>query len=212
MRRVSLLVAFSALTIAGGALPASSQEPQVRTDVSQFAMAQWKVTENGERTIYFAAGFTRASATEPPFTGYVGRAECKRVVRGHHSHFVCRGRARPVDLAPGDFVVDPALQTARLTVTSEGATHDFAWEATPDAPQPYFHQHAGTDVGAQVMTAMARRASATGTAFGVQLEGSRHGLLSQGAMVDAYLRGRSAVPHVAFRDDGTLVFRQRLAQ
>ncbi|HEV2755000.1 MAG TPA: hypothetical protein VG318_04410 [Actinomycetota bacterium] len=211
MRRLSLLMVVSALFVAGSALPAGSQEPQVRTDVSQLAMAQWKVTENGERTIYFAAGFTRSSATEWPFVGYVGRAECTKVTRGHHTHFVCRGRARPVDLAPGDFVVDPALQTGRLTVTAEGETHEVSWEASPDAPQPYFHQHAGTDVGAQIMTAMHRRASATGTAYGVELVGSRHGFLSQGLMVDVYLMNRG-LPHVTFRDDGTMIFRQRLAQ
>ncbi|MDQ3914234.1 MAG: hypothetical protein M3323_02735 [Actinomycetota bacterium] len=212
MRRLGLLVAVSALLVSGSGLPASSQEPHVRADASQFAMAQWKVAENGERTIYFAAGITRVDGPEWPFTGYVGRAECTRVVRGHHSHFVCRGRARPVDLAPGDFVMDPALQTARLNVVSEGMTHQFTWEANPDAPRPYFHQHAGTDVGAQVMTSLARRASATGTAYEQELDDSRNGFLVEGAMVDAYLNGRAELPHLTFRDDGTLIFRQTFAQ
>ncbi|MFN2587046.1 MAG: hypothetical protein ABR613_02850 [Actinomycetota bacterium] len=212
MHRTVLLVVMAAVAVAGSTLPAASQEPQVRVDASQFAMAQWKVTEKGERTIYFAAGITRGGGTGWPFIGYVGRTECKRVVRGHHTHFVCRGRARPVDLAPGDFVADPALQTARLTVASGGMTHTFEWEATADEPYPYFHQHLGTDVGAQVMTSLARRASATGTAFGEQLDVSRLGYLSQGAMVDAYLRGRAALPHLRFGDDGTLIFRRTLAQ
>jgi hypothetical protein len=191
----------------GGAL-ANAQEPAAHVDAGQFAIARWKANEDGQRVMYFAAGFNQVNQTAAwPSVGYAGRAECREVDRGHHSFVICSGRARPVELAPGDFVVDPALQTATLKVTSEGMTHEVSWSATGDAPEPYFHQHAGTDVGAQVMTSTGRRATASGTLYGQTLEPAKGAFISQGTMVDVYLNGRGG--HTVFDlRDGVLFFKQ----
>lgn len=205
MRKLALLVGISALLVPVGA---AAQQPSVHTDVSQLALAQWTVTEDGERVVYFAAGFNRARGTDWPSIGYAGRAECKKVVHGHHTRYVCRGRARPVELAPGDFLVDPALQSAHLKVTAYGFTNEVSWTAKgTEPPQPYFHQHAGTDVGAQVMTASARRATATGTIFGNELEEARFGYMSEGVMFDVYPNAPAPrAGEVTFRD-GVMHFR-----
>lgn len=209
MRKLALLVGISVFLVTGGAL-AAAQEPSVHVDAGQFAMAQWTVVEDGQRVVYFAAGFNRVDANAAyPSTGYVGRAECRKVERGHHTRWVCSGRARPSELTPGDFVVDPALQTARLRVVSEDMEHVIEWAATGDAPQPYLHQHAGTDVGLQVMTSASRSAEATGTAFGQELDAARFGHIFQGAMFDVYSDARFA-GGLRLLDNGTLVLRRTL--
>ena len=206
MRKLALVLGVSIFLVAGGTA-AGSQVPETHAGANQYALAEWKTTENGNRVIYFAAGINQASGPQWPFTGYVGRAECKRVDRGHHAFMRCTGRAQPAQLAPGDFVVDPALQSASLRLVLDDVTHTVSWEATGDTPKPYFHQHAGTDVGFQVMSSMGRRALATGTLFGQELEASRRGYLVQGAMVDVYLNERFDIGHFHFRD-GTLFFRR----
>ena len=205
MRKLALMVGTSILLVTGGTF-AGAQEPAVHAGVDQTAIARWNVREAGQRVIYFAAAFNHVNQDAGwPSIGYAGRAECREVDRGHHTYVICRGRAKPVDLMPGDFVMDPALQSARLSVTTEGVQHTVSWEATGETPQPYLHQHAGTDVGFQVMTGSSRRALASGTLFGQEFTPRKGAIMMQGAIVDVYLNGRQG--GFQFRD-GTLIFRQ----
>ena len=207
MRRLAgLLVGLSILLMSGG-IAAAYQVPDVHGDVSQYAVAEWRVVEDGNRVIYFAAGINR-SGPDWPFTGYVGRAECRRIDNGHHTYLRCSGRARPARLAPGDFVVDPALASARLTVVDEEFTHQVAWASNGDQPQPYFHQHFGTDVGFLATTALSQRATSTGTLFGQELEDGRRAFMVQGVMAEVYLNQTVDIGHFHFRD-GRLFFSAR---
>ena len=204
MRKLAMLLGVSVFLVAGGTA-AGSQAPEPHANATQYALAQWNTQEDGNRVIYFAAGINRVSSSKWPFIGYIGRAECRRVNNGHHSYMRCSGRARPAQLAPGDFVVDPALQTANLKVVNDDGTHEVSWQAS-GAPRPYFHQHAGTDVGALVTTSLGRRAVATGTIYGQELEEGR-AYIVQSAMAEVYLSERFDLGHFHFRD-GTLFFRR----
>ena len=206
VRKLALLVGVSVFLISGGTA-AGLQVPEAHGDVSQYAVAEWRTVEDGNKVIYFAAGMNRTGA-DWPFTAYVGRAVCRRVDNGHHVGLRCTGRAQPARLNPGDFVVDPALNSAQLKVVDGDFTHEVSWQATPDTPQPYFHQHLGTDVGFLVTTAMSRRADATGNLFGQELEDGRRSYIVQGVVAEVYLNERFDIGHFHFRD-GTLFFSAR---
>ena len=206
MRKLAMLLGVSVFLVAGGTA-AGSQGPEPHVNATQYALAEWRTTENGNRVIYFAAGVNRVSGPEWPSKGYIGRAECRRVNNGHHTYMRCSGRARPAQLAPGDFVVDPLLQTANLKVVNDDGTHEVSWQATSAQPQPYFHQHAGTDVGALVMTSLGRRAVSTGTIFGHELEEGRRAHIVQSAMAEVYLSERFDLGPFHFRD-GSLFFKR----
>lgn len=206
MRRLALLVGVSVFLISGGTA-AGLQVPEAHADASQYAVAEWRTVEDGNKVIYFAAGMNRSGA-EWPFTGYVGKAVCRRIDNGHHVELRCTGRAHPAKLNPGDFFVDPALSSAQLTIVDGEVTHQVAWEATGDTPEPYFHQHLGTDVGFLVTSAITRRASSTGNLFGQELEDGRRAFIVQGVMAELYLNQGFDIGHFHFRN-GTLFFSAR---
>jgi hypothetical protein len=185
MRRLALLVAagsflVSSVTAGAGGLPSAT------VGLDQFAFASWTTTEHGIKVIYFAAGFNRAPADRMS-VGFVGRAECTE--RDHHGHtrLICRGRARPTQLEAGDFLVDPALSGAQLTVERDGMTHSVTWTGRGQQPEPFWHQHAGTDVGVLVMASMSRRADPSAFIYERQLEPGRPGFIFEGAFAEAYI-------------------------
>ena len=118
MRKLAMLVMVGALMAPAMAVGAPGGTGQVQ----QFAFANWSVKEDGMRVIYFASGMNGIPG-EWPSIGFIGRAECKKVEHRGRTHTICRGRSRPTQLNPGDFLVDPALANASLTVTKDDITH-----------------------------------------------------------------------------------------
>ncbi len=205
MRRLALLVAAGFLFMFGASAFAGSL-PSANVGLDQFAFANWSTTENGTKVIYFAAGFNRIPA-ENMSVGFIGRAECREIDHHGHTRLICRGRARPTQLEVGDFVVDPSLSGAQLTVESDGMTHSVTWTGRGPQPEPFWHQHAGVDVGFLVMASMSRRADATATIYDHQLEPGRPGFIAEGAFAEAYIYGNEGLDfgEVELRD-GVLRF------
>lgn len=207
MRRLSVVVAAGFLFIFGASAFAGSL-PSANGGLDQFAFANWTTTENGTKVIYFAAGFNRAPA-EKVSMGFVGRAECRKIDHHGHTRMICRGRARPTQLEPGDFLVDPSLSGAQMTVERDGMTHSVTWTGRGPQPEPFWHQHAGADVGFLVMASMFRRADTAATIYDRQLEPGRPGFISEGAFVEAYIYSNEGLDfgEVELRD-GMLFFRR----
>ena len=207
MRRLSVVVAAGFLFIFGASAFAGNP-PSANGGLDQFAFANWTTTEDGTKVIYFAAGFNRVPADKMS-VGFVGRAECREIDHHGHTRVICRGRARPTELAPGDFLVDPSMAGAQLTVENEGMTHSVSWTGRGQQPEPFWHQHAGADVGFLVMASMARRADATATIFDRQLEPGRPGFISEGVFAEAFLYSAEGLDfgEVELRD-GMLRFRR----
>ena len=205
MRKLATLLIVGTLmapAMAAGA-PGGSGQAQ------QFAFANWTVKEDGMRVIYFASGMNGVPG-EWPSIGFIGRAECKRVEHDGRVHVTCRGRSRPTQLNPGDFVVDPTLATAQLKVTQEDVTHQVNWAGGDSTAEPFWHQHAGTDVGVLFQTALQRRLPATATIYGNDLP-SKRGFIGEGGYVEVWLDYMDQSGFGQFRmDDGDLVFRKVL--
>lgn len=185
MRRLALLVAALSLFVFGASAFAGAL-PSATAGLDQFAFASWTTTEDGMKVIYFAAGFNRADADKMSM-GFVGRAECREIDHRGHTRLVCRGSARPTPLETGDFMVDPALNGAQMTLDRDGMTHSVSWTGRGNPAEPYFHQHAGLDVGVLVMASMFRRADTTATIYENELEPGRPGFISEGAFAEAYI-------------------------
>ncbi|MFN2526989.1 MAG: hypothetical protein ABR505_12135 [Actinomycetota bacterium] len=169
-----------ALVLGVGPL-AHAEQPGVRGNATQFAYASWLVTEENHGVMYFAAGMNNVPS-ESPSVGFVGAAKCRPIAHGHHTAWRCRGRSRPTPLNPGDFMVDPLLDGARLTLTEDGFTHEVSWTGRGGPPKPFWHQHSGSDVQEVLFMAwMNRRAGAAGTLFDQELEETRGGVIGERA-------------------------------
>ena len=205
MRKLALLLMVGALmapAIATGAPGGTGQ-------VQQFAFANWSVREDGVRVIYFAAGMNGVPG-EWPSIGFIGRAECKKIERHGRTHTICRGRSRPAQLNPGDFVVDPTLSTASLTVTKDEVTHQVSWAGGDSTAEPFWHQHAGTDVGVLFQFGMQRRVPATANLYENELP-EKKGFIGEGGYVEVWLDYMQQRGLGTFRMDGDdLVFRKVL--
>ena len=166
-------------------LGAALATPSATGDGHQMAFASWSAREGGQRVIYFAMGMNQVPSDSVSL-GFVGRAECRKVTRRGHTHTVCAGAARGHQLAPGDFMMDPLLETASMAVDARGKTNTVDWTGKGDTPEPFWHQHAGTDVGVFFMAHMQRRAQTAGKIFGAKL-GKGFGFLMQGAQTEVLL-------------------------
>lgn len=204
-------VAVSAVLLVSGLGPSAyGAQPDASASGMQLAYTSWLVKKGGEAVLYFAAGVNHVPS-EWPSVGFVGRAECKQVSHGHHSELVCRARQEPIQLRPGDFIVDPSLSGARLTVTKGGFTHEVSWTGTGDPPEPFWHQHAGNDVDeVLVMAWMNRRAEATGTVFDQEMAAGR-GMIGESshAVVSTNYRSVGVDFGPAELRDGLLVVHER---
>jgi hypothetical protein len=199
---VATAMMFFSATPAGAA-----QLPSTSGTVQQGAFARWMSVEDGTRVLYFAIGMTGYPG-DYISTGAIGRAECREISHGGHTAWSCRGRADAVELAPGDFVVDPLLASASLKITDEeGTINTVSWTGKGTQPTPYVHQHAGNDVGVQVMTMLGRSASITGNVAGIDVAAGRGAALAEGYDVNVYLDGlRSPAGRFVFRD-GAIFYR-----
>jgi hypothetical protein len=163
--------------------------------------------EDGTRVIYFAMGMTGYPGDYISM-GAIGRAECREISHGGHTAWSCRGSAEAVELAPGDFVVDPSLASASLKITDdEGLVNTVSWTGKGTGPTPYVHQHAGNDVGVQVMTMLGRTASIAASVAGVDVTANRGAALAEGYDLNLYLDGlRSPAGRFVLRD-GVVFYR-----
>ncbi len=203
MRKLATMVIVAALM--APAMAAGS--PGATGQVQQFAFANWSVMEDGVRVIYFASGMNGVPGKWPSI-GFIGRAECRKIERHGRTHTICRGRSRPTQLNPGDFVVDPTLSTANLTVAKDGMTHQVTWAGGDSTARPFWHQHAGTDVGVLFQFALGRRAPASGTLYESELP-EKKGFIGEGGFVEVWLDYMEDRGLDGFRmDDGDLVFRK----
>jgi hypothetical protein len=182
MRKLSVTVATLMLTTSLGTAFAT---PSATADGHQMAFASWSTREGGQRVIYFAMGMNQAPSDWPSL-GFVGRAECRKVTRRGHTHTVCAGGARGHQLAPGEFTMDPLLETATMAVEAKGKANSVDWTGKGDAPEPFWHQHAGTGVGIFFMAHMQRRAQAAGKIFGTRLA-KGFGFMVMGAQTEVWL-------------------------
>ena len=73
-----------------------------------------------------------------------------------------------------------------MTVDAKGKTNNIDWTGRGDAPEPFWHQHAGTGVGVFFMAHMQRRAHTAGKIFGTKL-GKGFGFLTQGGQTEVFL-------------------------
>lgn len=206
MRKLASAVATLMATASLGTAFAS---PSATADVHQMAFSSWSVREDGQRVIYFAMGMNQAPSDWPSL-GFVGRAECRKVTRRGHTHTVCSGRARGHELAPGDFTLDPTLETGSLTVEAKGKTNTVRWTGKGDAPEPFWHQHAGTGVGIFFMAHMERRAQTAGKIFGTNLK-KGFGFMVEGGQTEVWIEylAEATGGRVTLRD-GILHFRSTL--
>ncbi|HET7482393.1 MAG TPA: hypothetical protein VFK89_05970 [Actinomycetota bacterium] len=200
---VAATIGLSILPIAAHAMPS------VSPSASQSALAAWTATEDGTRVVYFAFG-SNGYPNDWPTVGTIGRAVCKKMVHNDHVMWRCRGDAHLTQLGPGDFVVDPALSSATLQISDGDVTNSVTWHGLEDAATPYVHQHAGTDVGVQVMAMMQRRASIDGMVDGVTTSTTRGGALMQGVDFNIYPDGLRVGRSSFSVSDGVVHFRTTL--
>ena len=205
MKRLLGVLAAAALLVVGATSASGAAPPTPYLTSVQEAYARWVANEDGQRVMYFGGG-VNGYPNEWPSIGFIGRAECRKVTHHGHTGWRCRGRTEPVKLMPGQFVVDPTLSTAKLEITTDGVTNSVTWQGTGEST-PYFHQHAGTDVGAQVMVGAQRSASASVNLDGVASFSDRGGMLREVTDVNVWLEERrTPVGTFTFRD-GVVHFR-----
>ena len=203
-----IMAVIAAVMMVFSAAPAgASQLPDMSLRAQQSAFARWMAVEDGTPVAYFAMAMTGYPG-DSLSTGAIGRAECRKVSHGGHTGWSCRGRAKAVQLAPGDFVVDPLLASATLSVPNEeGVVNTVSWTGKGTQPTPYVHQHAGNDVGVQVMTMLGRSASISGTVEGVEVSANRGGGLAEGYDLNIYLDGLRTPAGRFFLQDGDILYR-----
>jgi hypothetical protein len=174
-RLASVLGAF--IILATAVVPAGATMidglPSANAGARQIAFATWLVHEDGQPVIYFGVGMNLYPSAPSTSIGFVGRAPCHEVERRGHKSMRCSGRARGHELLPGEFVFDPLLESATMTLEAGGTVHSVNWEGKGTAAEPYWHQHAGPGFNAMAMVMASRRARAVGTVFGRDLEGGR---------------------------------------
>ena len=147
------------------------------------AFASWLENEDGQKVLYFALGMTEVPSTWATM-GFVGRAPCTEIERRGRTFMRCRGLARGHELAPGDFFVDPSLNSATLAMDAKGESHTVTWTGRGKQAEPYWHQHSGPGIGAMAMLLMWRRADTDGVVFGRTLGG--RGQMFEGAFADVW--------------------------
>lgn len=206
MGRIVAIMA-TAMMFLSAAPAGASQLPSASGTAHQAAFARWMSVEDGTPVLYFAIGMTGYPG-DYLSTGAIGRAECRKISHRGHTGWSCRGRADAVELAPGDFVVDALLASASLSITDdEGVVNTVSWTGKGAGPTPYVHQHAGNDVGVQVMTMLGRSASISGSVAGVDVSANRGAALAEGYDVNLYLDGlRSPAGRFVLRD-GSVFYR-----
>lgn len=206
MWRIMAVIA-TAMMFFSAAPAAASQLPDASVTAQQLAFARWMAVEDGTPVSYFAAAMI-GHPGDYLSMGAIGRAECRKVSHEGHTGWLCRGRAKAVELAPGDFVVDPLLASASLSITNEeGVASTVSWTGKGTGPTPYVHQHAGNDVGVQVMTMLGRSASISGTVEGVDVAAKRGAALAEGYDLNVYLNGLRTSAGRFFLRDGSVFYR-----
>ena len=206
MWRIVAIIA-TAMMFFSAAPAGAAQLPSASLTAQQAAYARWMAVEDGTPVAYFAMAVT-GHPNRYLSTGAIGRAECRKVSHRGHTGWMCRGRARAVELAPGDFTMDPSLASASVSITSEeGVVNTVSWTGKGTGPTPYVHQHAGNDVGVQVMTMLGRSASISGSVEGVEVEAKRGGGLMEGYDLNVYLYGARTPAGRFFLRDGSIFYR-----
>lgn len=214
MKRLASVVG-AVIILATAIVPAgatsSDRLPSASAGAAQIAFANWLVHEDGGLVMYFGAGMNMVPSALDYSIGFIGRAPCRRVERHGHEGLRCVGSARGHTLPPGEFVVDPALNTATLTMESRGEVHSIDWAGKGNLAEPYWHQHSGPGVTAMAMVMAWRTAKSTGTVFGRSMPGGR-GVMFEMANADAWIALREAgVPGTQIRFvDGLLKVRANL--
>lgn len=160
MRRIVIAALVAALALPLVAAPAQATvyqdgtaiwvRPQGKKLIAYFAMAE-RFVEPGAGGVITLAG--------------VAKGEC-RVVRTKHFEIVtCTVFGRLHEIPFEDFVVDPLLGSASMTVTVRGTTHSVSWTANDLAPSSAGGVEAGPwGIGAGA--GMQRYTDAEGTVFG----------------------------------------------
>lgn len=179
------LIILAAAIVPAGAT-AGDGLPSADAGSQQIAFANWLVHEDGELFLYFAAG-TNTIPNEMDYSfGMIGRAPCRHVERNGRKMLRCSGSARRHALLPGEFVVDPALNSATLTMEARDEVHSISWEGKGALAEPYWHQHSGPGVNAMAMIMAWRRSKASGSVFGRSLSGGRAVMLEM-VTADAWI-------------------------
>lgn len=180
----AVIILVTAILPAGAT--SSDRLPSANAGVAQIAFANWLVHEDGRPVMYFGTGMNMVPSAPAYSIGMIGRAPCRHVERHGHEGLRCVGSARGHTLLPGEFVVDPALNTATLTMESRGDVHSINWAGKGDLAEPFWHQHSGTGFSTMVMVMVWRTAKATGTLFGRSMPGGR-GVMFEMANAEAWI-------------------------
>lgn len=182
MRRAIALAAVTAAALS--TVPTSSAMVPDSVQLSKLAFAAWSSApdEDGRFTEIGAFGFSiryHDSTTEELYGGF-SRARCTRTKRPRMTIVSCRvfaGVGGPI--AGDDFEMDPALRSARLSITEKGTTHEATWSAEGDPGISRYwemcytvgeEEEAGEGHGAGVF----QPSRAEGRALGRKLAGRRH--------------------------------------
>ena len=162
---IAVVVALTALVPTdAGATPGAYALP------SQWAHAEWLVRERGRPILYFADAIRFAHPVVGVKTlAYVGKARC-RPARQDPELLNCGAYVPGIEIPPHQFVIDPSLSAAQLTLEVGQDDAQITWTGQGSAPSPEF-SYEGTpgeelDVEAGVRRQAGAEASLFGSSFG----------------------------------------------
>jgi hypothetical protein len=190
------------LVAAALALPLAA--PPAAAVAGQEAFAVWVRPEGKKLVAYFAVAERYVDPTGGGLVTAAGVAKgtCQRSGGRGFRMTLCSARGRVKEIPFEDFVVDPALGSATMTVTMAGRTHTVEWTAADRAPSAGAGVEAGPG-GVGAGAGMGRYTRAEGKVFGARLtrRDLEFAVLSQSA---------GAGVGLPVRDDGTWTFSFRL--
>ena len=174
--KVGLVAAVLALPLA--ATPAAAV-------AGQEAFAVWVRPEGKKLVAYFAVAERYVDPTSGGLVTAAGVAKGTCHVSGGRGFrmVVCGASGRMKEIPFEDFVVDPVLRSATMTVTMAGRTHTTEWTAVDRAPSAGAGVEAGPG-GVGAGAGMGRHVRARGKVFGASLDARRDlefAVLSQSA-------------------------------
>lgn len=128
--------ALTALLVLSLAIPAGAgPSTHVGAGAAQVAVAGWLVPGNGGKpaSVYVAVA-VHGTHPKDGFGTYamVARGPCRMVRHHGHRHLECRIRERLRKVPLDAFVIDPLLETARLTLKQGRFTHTVSWAGRGD--------------------------------------------------------------------------------
>jgi hypothetical protein len=196
MRRITALSTLVAVAtmFAPHASARMAPGPGAGADLSNLAFASDNVRIGKHLYLYFGGGYDGINSAGKSYSrGFAGRGRCFTFKRKQIKLTICMATAKSRKIADEDFVFDPALQSASLSLSGPKGKTELDWTGK-GRPEPGASPAADPSYGAFAWADLYRNARARGKILGrkIPLKGfSAWSFLDEGAMAYASSHGSS---------------------